>query len=341
MNARGTSRSFPRARKLGAGLENPWAPLLVVSLTLATVVVVGVSSGADARVVRGSALLVLDFFILTGGVLLYTSWRLSRSPAVGWMAVIMVGLGLSEIPVVLLTLADPWFTTTPASESLEVVAALFNVVTLACGVRGVRFTLIGPLTLGFLVAAALLALRFGLADWLPLPADWQDGSAPEQRLLALVLVVVLVVLTMRLPDLSRHVRITCAVVVGVLTAAAALDQSTKAGGAHLDVVLAVLLAVGIGEATLSATLRVTVQTVRERLEEQVVLAARAATAEQDTATRAAALAAVRSTIAPLVGASHDLGRTDQDPERVRELATTLRSEMSRARGLLHGEGGTR
>ncbi len=316
--------------------SRPWAALGIVSLIVLLMAAVILTSGGDSRVIRISALVVLDMFVVIAGILLYVCWRLTGTALIGWVALVPLTLGLSELPFLLLALADPSVMLAPGAEPGEVASAAMGVVLYSLAVRRVEFRATGPLTLG-IIAASLLALFRVLSGRLPaLPLGWVDGTATSQRLVLLGLVLIGAVILMRCTDAPLHLRVALAVGgvgVGVMSV---VDDVTTPDHGLFPAVVAGFAAIVLAERFFSASLRLTIDTIQSRLAEQADLARRSARARISDEANVAVLDAVRSTVGPLARASTALRGESAAADRgeLRDLQEAMQREFGRVNRLL-------
>ncbi len=311
-----------------------WGPLAVSVVTMLLVTLAIQRTGGHSGEVRVGALLVIDLFIVVAGVLYYLCWRLRHQPAHGWLAVSSLGIGLSELPIQLMALADPGVMLLPGAEPVEVLSMGLAAFANVQAARGAPFRRFDPVGLSIALASTVVIARVTIADWLPMPAGWLDGTALSQRLILIVLLVVSLVAIVRNGSLPWYVRYSVVVVSLVASSMSIFDDSHTPAIGTASAVTAALIGVVLMERLLAPTLRLVTETLARRREELADLAVRAATAESTVDQRQILIDLLRSLMSPLLRASQLREDDSVDSDQRTLLERALRRELSRANRML-------
>lgn len=322
-----------RPREVTSPLRTRLATTAIVLVILALVTVVISQSGGGTRSVRIAALLVFEVLAVVSGVLLHVAWRLRRDPLLGWLSVSALTIGFSELPFLLLSLADSTVMVQVGAEPGEVAAGVLGLCLAEMARRRTPLGRLSPLTIGLLTASLLALFRLTQPDLMPLPQSVEDGTAPLMRAVMLVAVLAAMVTFYRLPTpwYLRGAFFSVTTVAGLL---ATVDDRFSASSGMVPAVGSLILALFLGQEYLSASVRVLLATLAARLDELSDLAVRAAAAEQIADRNADVLEQVRNTLAPLAEQSRARAASGAATAEDTELSDAVNREIARVNALL-------
>lgn len=310
--------------------------LLVVGVVLLVVTYVATETGGGNASGRNAALLVLEICVTVSGIVLHVAWQVRGTPALGWMAAMTLTLGLSELPFLVLSLTDPVMMTGHGAEPAEILASALGMGLALCAMRGLPLGPMSPLTIGVVCASALALFRATQPEWLPLPDGWQDGTAPAHRIVVAVGALILGwALWRTVVETYLRAAFTWLLALGSMMAIG--DDSFTADDGTPAAVLAILIALFLGQEMIYASVRALLSALADRMDELSDLAVRAAAAERVAARNGAVLDEVRVALAPLAKTGATLDQRGLTPHERAAYTQALGREVQRVHGLLDND----
>ncbi|WP_205471492.1 sensor histidine kinase [Nocardioides sp. SYSU D00038] len=166
--------------------------------------------------------------VVAAAVFVYVAWRLTGTPAAGWLALVLALLGTQGLVLAGATVADPGLVAEQAGWVLlaQLPVALGAIALLVGGpARELR---LDPLLLGVLVGAAIAFGRSVLLDVAP-PLSLADGALPGLAVAGLVLHLGVAVGALRLTGIDQWLRSRLALASVLLGAGLATGRPRAEG----------------------------------------------------------------------------------------------------------------